>query len=120
MALLNKSEHQIQKDFVKWLETQDIMYTMIPNELGIFKRSPDYFKAINSFFHLGFKPGLPDMLLIVNDQLVFIEFKVGKGKLSPIQKNWIDNLKKTGAHCFVCYSTEEAKQAVDNIAKSKD
>lgn len=103
------TEDQIQIAFVKWLDEQDdIKYTMIPNELGVFKRCPGYFQIVNRFLHLGLRKGLPDMFLIVQETALFIEFKQPGKKASAHQIKWLEWLEKAGIENHICFSPEEA------------
>lgn len=108
-----KNEHKFQIEFVNWLETQDdVFYTMVPNEVGMFKNAPDYRQVINVFTHLGFKKGLPDMLFIMNNELFFIELKDGNKKTSIYQDFWIDKLQKAGVKTYICRNLDECKQII--------
>jgi len=111
------SEDEIQIEFVKYLETEGIKFSMIPNELGVFKRIPGFYQILNRFIHLGLRKGLPDMLLTVNNTLVFIEFKTATGELSEHQKRWIESIRACGVVVFVCRSVEEAIEAINSIDK---
>jgi hypothetical protein len=88
---------------------------MIPNELGVFKKCPGYFAILNRFLHLGLRKGIPDMLLVVNSKLVFIEFKTLSGSTSEAQKRWIESLESTGALVYVCRSSEEAIDIIEKL-----
>jgi hypothetical protein len=64
---------------------------------------------------MGSPSGLPDYIIIIRNILVFIEMKSAKGRLSPKQKEWIDELKKGGEHAFVCYGFEQAKEVLNSF-----
>ncbi len=38
--------------------------------------------------------GFPDLVLARNDRLVFVELKAEKGRVSPAQQEWLDDLGK--------------------------
>ncbi len=46
--------------------------------------------------------GWPDLTLCRGADLLFIEVKAAKGKLSEAQERWLDALAATGAEVFVC------------------
>lgn len=75
----------------------------------------------------GVRPGLPDLLILVNDHLVWIEMKRsdrkprrgGKGGVSDEQWRWIDALNRCdNCQVFVAYSAKEAIEVVENMLKS--
>lgn len=39
------------------------------------------------------EPGFPDLVLVRGDRIIFAELKVGKNKLRPPQKNWLNLLR---------------------------
>lgn len=50
--------------------------------------------------------GFPDRLIILSDMVLFVEFKVFGGIVSPQQAKWIDILTRLGQKVFVCQSLE--------------
>jgi len=115
------SEHDEQCALVRWLTLGGYKFTSIPNA----GKRTYYQQSINK--QEGLNSGLPDMLIIINNQLVWIELKRidkkpkragSSGGVSDVQKEWIEALNGC-ANCqaFVCYGAEEAKaiiQSVDN------
>ena len=55
---------------------------------------------------------VPDRLFIRDGRVVFIEFKRPGGKLTSGQEREIERLRKAGAEVHVCYSVEEACDAL--------
>ena len=110
------SEHDEQVSFVEWLEVNRFVFTSIPNAA---KR--DY-KFINILKAEGLHQGLPDLLIIVKNQLVWIEMKKSiyknrkNGGLSESQMFWRDALNKcANTQVFVCYGDLEAREVIRNI-----
>lgn len=74
----------------------------------------------------GVRAGVPDIFLPApvvrinhgdNSALwhgLFIEMKVGKGKLSDEQKEWMFAFDQQGYKCETCYSWLEAREAINN------
>ena len=63
----------------------------------------------------GVTPGVPDLFMAVpynGFQGLFIELKSKTGRLSEQQKKWIDNLNDRSYKAVVCYSLDEAMNAV--------
>jgi hypothetical protein len=108
-------EDQIQIDFIKWCETENIKVAMIFQELGVFKTTKGFHAIVNRLLHLGLRKGVPDVMLIHNNQIIFIEFKTDTGQLSPHQKKWQEAINTSPAKYFVCRSTEEAIDKVKNL-----
>jgi len=111
------SEHDEQCTFVEWLESKKLKFSAIPN--GGTRHMGTAVKLKKE----GVRPGLPDLLILVNDHLVWIEMKRsdrrpkrgGKGGVSDEQWRWIDALNRCdNCQVFVAYS---AKEAIDDIEK---
>lgn len=47
------------------------------------------------------KPGLPDLICVKKDHVVFVESKEKTDRLSPLQKVWLTRLTELGFDCFV-------------------
>jgi hypothetical protein len=56
--------------------------------------------------------GIPDFGIYRGSRILWIEFKTGKNKLSPEQKNQIARMLTDGNEVRVCYSYPEALAAV--------
>lgn len=118
MKHLTVSEHNEQSSFVEWLEVNRYKFTAIPN--STFTSFSQQRKNKSE----GVRPGLPDMLVIVKNQLVWIEMKRkdrkpkrgGKGGVSDVQKEWHDILNKCdNCQVFVCYGDLEAREVIRSI-----
>jgi hypothetical protein len=121
MKKIISSEHDEQVAFVEWLEINQYKFSAIPNATWT------SFSQAKKNTAEGVRPGLPDLLVIVNDHLVWIEMKRsdlkpkrgGMGGVSPVQREWHDVLNRC-ANCqvFVCYGYDEAVAAVRTLASS--
>jgi hypothetical protein len=102
-------ESEEQAVFVDWLEYQGLKFTAIPNSTYTTSQTQ---KIKN--YRQGLRPGLPDLLVIVKDSIVFVEMKRKKqSKVSDTQQFWIDALNKcdnVAAH--VCYGADEAIETI--------
>jgi len=45
--------------------------------------------------------GLPDLICLKPNHVIFVESKEKKDRLSPLQKVWLTRLTKLGFDCFV-------------------
>lgn len=67
---------------------------------------------------MGLTPGVPDYILIVNDNLIWIEMKRQKGgRLSEYQKGWIEALEQAGQTIRVCNGADEAIKFIQTIER---
>ena len=105
-------ESEEQKVLVEYLELKNIKFSAIPN--STFTKSWKQ-KMFNKA--MGVRAGLPDLLLIINNKIVFIEMKRAKGSvISDYQKDWMVKLNNCeGVNVYVCYSFEEAKAVVNKL-----
>ena len=107
-------EEQEQQLLVEYLELKKIKFSALP--LSTYTKS---WKVKNRNKRIGVRAGIPDMLCIVNNRLIFIEMKKEKGGvLSDYQKSWIDELNKCeGVMAVVCKGFNEAKKVIDKQLK---
>ena len=62
------------------------------------------------------RAGIPDIMLVMPGGLVFfIELKARDGVISAAQKLVHEELRRTGASVFVCWSLEDVQCALDNM-----
>lgn len=97
-----------QEQLVQWLEARNYRFTAIPNAI------PSQALRLKHA-RQGLRPGLPDMLILVNNRCVWIELKRAKpasSRVSDTQKTWLTALNNAGCVAQVCYGFEEAKQFV--------
>lgn len=69
------------------------------------KRGP---KAIRQMQREGVSSGFPDVMILWQDNICFIEFKRPTGKLTDNQSEWLIRLDQLGFQTAVCRSPEEA------------
>ncbi len=60
----------------------------------------------------GVLSGIPDIAIISNGKIFFIEMKFGKNKLSENQKKIHDILKLNEIKVFTCYSFDEFRNII--------
>jgi hypothetical protein len=104
MTLAVPVEEIEQRIFVQWLELKGIRFSAIPN--STYTKS---WKQKTKNTAAGLRPGLPDLVLIVNKQVIWIEMKRSKGGVvSTSQKAWIKALNEAGTPAYVCAGAEVA------------
>lgn len=110
------TEHEVQKNVIQWCTWMENgkypelkMLFAVPNGMFTTKASAGKAKAE------GLKSGVPDLILPVpaNGYIgMAIEMKVGKNKPTENQLWWLKSLAKYGWYCTVCWSYEDAVEAL--------
>lgn len=95
-------EKELHTKFIQFLNRYDLNYDHAP----MYKRSQ-------------FPVGQPDFGVYRASRILFIEFKVGKNRLDPDQKNRIAELLADDNEVHVCYSYEEAYRATTKFFNLK-
>lgn len=109
------TEEVEQRIFVQYLELRGLKFTAIPNSTYTKSWSQ---KAKNTA--TGLRPGLPDLIVIVNNQVIWFEMKrVKGGVLSPAQKLWIEALNAAGTPAYVCAGAEIAIATIEKYLTSQ-
>jgi hypothetical protein len=115
MSLPIPTEYEEQVKFVQYLSLKGYKHTAIPNSTYTTSWNQ---KRRNKA--TGLNPGLPDLIAIVNDNLVWIEMKRKKGGvLSQAQKDWIEALERAGQTVYVCKGAEEAIEFIKQIEEEE-
>ena len=100
----SQSEYEIQRGFCTFARAHSLIFFSTPNER---KSSP---LSMNKLKASGLKPGVPDIAILANDTIYFIEFKKPGGKLSAHQKEFHKILKGKCYNVAVCYSVNDAEK----------
>jgi len=107
------TEDEEQMVVVQYLEMKGHKFTHIPN--STFTKS---WKVKNRNTRLGVRPGLPDLVAIINDNLVWLEMKRQKGGVvSQSQKEWHEALEKAGQTIVVAKGAEQAINFIKTMEK---
>jgi hypothetical protein len=105
MASPALSEHEIHKAVVKYLNTcgrKDILWFHPENARKCTPRQGAMRKRI------GVKAGVPDFVLIVDGDPVFLELKSAKGRPSQQQRAFANRAVDSGCRYFIARSLDEA------------
>lgn len=107
-------EEDEQKALVYWLKLKGIKHTAVPNSTYTKSWSQ---KTKNT--QMGLCAGLPDLVICLPKELLFIEMKRKPNKPSIDQLDWINRLNDyRGVRAIVCYSFEEAKKEIETSIKN--
>lgn len=110
MAGKSPLEAEEQKAVVEYLEKRGMKFTAIPN--STYTKS---WKQKRKNKEQGLRPGLPDLLVIAKNKLLFIEMKRVKGSAtSNEQVEWVAELNKIeNVEAKICYGAIEAINFID-------
>jgi hypothetical protein len=109
---MTESEHVIQCKAVQWIKqyTPYVVYA-VPNGGKRGKLEAMRLRAE------GVLAGIPDIHIPALS--LFIEMKTPTGKVSPVQKEMHERLRKDGQIVAVCYSTQQAIDVVTGIMHTR-
>lgn len=110
-AMLNLTEHQIQCAVVDFCALKGIPIFAIPN--GGFR----HITTAKKLQREGVKSGVPDLFIpIIQGKIggMFLEMKRKGGKLSDVQKFWLNQLEEEGYRVKVAFSVDEAIKAIED------
>ena len=108
------TEHQIQKSIVELLRLHNIpiIETDVMSGLQFFShKDPRRYAFINHHKSMGYMPGQSDLILIT-DNVVFVEVKTPKGKQSKEQKNFQKYVEEKGYVYLIWQSIEDARKFI--------
>lgn len=63
------------------------------------------------------QPGFPDLVCVRGPRLLFVELKTAKGRLSPAQLQWLDDLTATAAEVFTWRPEQWANGAIEKALR---
>ena len=118
------SEHSEQVALFNWAKVMEGRHPQLKMMFAIPNGGLRNIRVAMKLKKEGVKAGIPDIFLAVPRHLpnptrdvftlygLFIEMKFGKNKTSRNQQGWIEALIAEGYAVEVCYSFEEAKQAI--------
>lgn len=108
---LYATEYEEQVAFVQYLSLNHLPYFHVPNSTWTNSMNQKRRNLV-----LGVKPGVPDLFVIVNGQLVAIEMKRTKGGVTSLyQKEWLDLLNSIGVKAVVTRGCDEAIKFIESL-----
>lgn len=114
------SEHDLQKRCVELLRAHNMLCfcTDVFNGIGFIRDIPH--KAIykQHIIALGAEPGQPDLIILHNKEVTFVEFKYGKGKKSENQITCCNKLEKMGYEVLEWRTLEQCREWI--VSKVKE
>jgi hypothetical protein len=96
---------QILREFAR----PDVVYFHVPN--GDLRDRATAAKL----FHMGVRPGVSDLVFIVDGRCHFLELKEGKGRMSNEQTVFMEDAERAGASYHCATGFNEAIAAINEI-----
>ena len=90
-------EKDIQRQILKWLNSQNNIYA-VKIAQGAYSQA-----------------GISDILACVAGRFVAIEVKRKGGKVTALQRAFINKINSVGGYAFVAYSLDEVKQKIKEL-----
>ena len=98
-----KSEATIQKEIVNFCELNNILIFCVPNE-ATYNNS--------KYIKMGVLGGVSDLILVLQNRVIFVELKNHEGNQEPNQKHFECNVNKLGHQYVVIRSLDEFKKLI--------
>lgn len=105
-------EEEEQAVVVQWLEYKNVKFSSIPNSTW----TPSIKQKVRNKKQ-GLRPGLPDLLIIHDKKMLFVEMKRRSGGiLSPFQRDWIEKINTVpNCQAVVAKGASDAIEQIKNI-----
>ena len=114
------SEHDLQKTCVAKLRAHNMLCfcTDVFNGIGFIRDIPH--KAIykQHIIAMGAEVGQPDLIILHNKEVTFVEFKYGKGKKSDAQTACCTKLEKMGYEVLEWRTLEDCTKWIHNAIET--
>lgn len=131
--MAGKREYALQKQCVKWLRANDILFIMAPNDMILHGSARDRARRMAGWKARGLNPGVPDLFILelgsgsdarahpdlrIDPQYkvacggLGVELKVGTNDLSPVQAEWREKMRSQGYAHVVVRSLPELQEYI--------
>ena len=101
-------ESQLQAECVKWFKYQFPRYVIFAIPNGGLRN----IKTASRLKKEGALAGVPDLCVIGEGTIIFIEMKYGKGVVTPAQRETMDRIDDNQVPCYVARSFDEFKRII--------
>ncbi len=103
------AEDQIHMACVDLLTLRRILHFHVPNA----SKGPIAWRA--KLKRMGLLAGVPDLVLVLENEIVFVEIKTETGRLSPAQRWFRDKVQEFGHLWYLVRSVEEMDQVLKTL-----
>jgi len=105
-----QSESLIQKQILAWLKSKRIMAFTIKST-GTFDAKIGMFRKPSPWY----RKGVADILGIYKGKPLAIEVKAEKGRVSPHQREFLEEFAREGGIAMVARSVEQVERALNEV-----
>jgi hypothetical protein len=98
-----KSEENIQKEIINYCKLNKILIFCVPNEAT---------RNNSKFIGMGVLAGVSDLVLILENKVIFVELKTHKGTQSENQKDFESSVLELGHQYIIIRSIDEFKKLI--------
>lgn len=102
---------------MQYMKLRGLMFTHVKNETGrpVAGKKVRNWKAVFDYQD-GVRPGFPDFVVVLPQQVIAIELKRTKGgKVSAYQVEWLEALNAAGMSAYVCHGADEAIKLIEKL-----
>ena len=100
-----KSEETIQKEIINYCKLNNLLIFCVPNEAT---------RNNSKFIGMGVLSGVSDLVLILENRIIFVELKNHKGLQSENQKQFESRVLELGHQYVIIRSLEDFKKLICN------
>ena len=114
------TEHQIQGQIVEIFRLHHVLIieTDVMSGLQFFShKDKRRYSFIAHHKKIGYTKGQPDLVIVLNNEVIFIEVKTPKGTMSPEQEEFKNYIELAGLKHIVMRSAEEALELIKQCTK---
>jgi hypothetical protein len=101
--LCKKSEENIQKEIINYCKLNNILIFCVPNEAT---------RNNSKFIGMGVLAGVSDLILVLQNRVIFVELKNHKGIQSEKQKAFESKVDNLGHQYIIIRSIDEFKKLI--------
>ena len=112
---MNPSESRIQSQCVRWYTNTYCLTSHTPRNIIWHTPNENQHRHVN----LGVLAGVPDLCVLHNGELIFIEMKDHKGTLRKGQIDFKERVEAHGVKWFLCRSEESFKEIIKSVDKAQ-
>jgi hypothetical protein len=118
------SEHTHQVALIRWAKAAELLRPELKLLFAVPNGGMRHPIVAAQLKEEGVKAGVPDLILPIpryGSGALYIEMKMPKGRVSPEQAIWLQDLEDNGNTSLACFGWHEARQAVkDYLSGEKD
>ena len=104
---MNYPEAAIQTEIVENLKWRGIMVFAVPNE-----RKRTAAQAVRAK-NMGVRAGVSDLVVLMEDRVIFLEVKSKGGRQTPKQKDFMNAVRTLGFEYYLVKSWEAVQQIIE-------